>query len=256
MSDISTLTTSSSVSPMRPTLAAQHVRDARRDSRLRRLALLLAIHDGLVEHAEPPQRALPAGAGLWASARKSVSTASAAAAGVMRWAAAIALMGGLRRPGGAAPPRLRVRSAVVGDRVHHRFDDRSGRAPSRRWRRPHGPGQLVALGDAVFQQVRVAGRALVEQRDGVLRVVELGQDDDAGAGVTLADLCGRVDALRSGSSGASGCRSPPPGGRARLPRRRARRSRRPCPRSRGRARARGRPGRPRARSGCHRRERR
>ena len=55
--------------------------------------------------------------------------------------------------------------------------------------------ELVALGDAVLQQVGVAGRAVGEQRDRVLGVVVLREDDDAGAGVALAQLLGRVDAL-------------------------------------------------------------
>jgi hypothetical protein len=41
----------------------------------------------------------------------------------------------------------------------------------------------------------VARRALGQQRDRVLRVLVLGQHHDAGAGVPLAHLLGRVDAL-------------------------------------------------------------
>ena len=47
-----------------------------------------------------------------------------------------------------------------------------------------------------FKQVRVAGGALGEQRDGVLGVVVLAEDHDTGAGMTLADLLAGVDALR------------------------------------------------------------
>ena len=47
----------------------------------------------------------------------------------------------------------------------------------------------------VLQQVGVAGGALAQQRDGVLGVVVLGEDHHAGAGVALAQLLGRVDAL-------------------------------------------------------------
>ena len=58
-----------------------------------------------------------------------------------------------------------------------------------------GPGELVALGDPVLQQVGVPGRALGQERDGVVGVVVLREDDDAGAGVALADLLAAVDAL-------------------------------------------------------------
>ena len=57
------------------------------------------------------------------------------------------------------------------------------------------PGELVALGDAVLQQVGVPGGTLGEQRHRVVGVVVLAEDDDAGAGVALADLLARVDAL-------------------------------------------------------------
>ena len=57
------------------------------------------------------------------------------------------------------------------------------------------PRQLVALGDAVLQQVGVPGRALRQQRHGVLGVVVLAEDHDAGARMDLADLLDGVDAL-------------------------------------------------------------
>ncbi len=56
-------------------------------------------------------------------------------------------------------------------------------------------GELVALGDAVLQEVGVPGGAFGEQRHRVVGVVVLAEDDDAGAGVTLADLLAGVDAL-------------------------------------------------------------
>ena len=55
--------------------------------------------------------------------------------------------------------------------------------------------QLVPLGDVVLQEVAVAGRALGEERDGIFRVVVLREDDDACAGMPLAHLLGRIDAL-------------------------------------------------------------
>ena len=84
---------------------------------------------------------------------------------------------------------------VVGDRLHERLDDlRVEHRPARR-DLAHGAGQLVALGDAVLQQVRVAGRAVGEERDRVVGVVVLGQHDHAGARVALAQLLRREDPL-------------------------------------------------------------
>ena len=57
------------------------------------------------------------------------------------------------------------------------------------------PAELVALGDAVLEQVGVAGGALRQQRHGVVGVVVLAEDDDAGARMDLADLLDGVDAL-------------------------------------------------------------
>ena len=90
---------------------------------------------------------------------------------------------------------LRGQPAVVGDRLHQPVDDHrvEGGAAGR-----HGADrlhELVALGDAVLQLVGVAGRALAEERDGVLGVVVLGEHDDAGARVVPAHLLRRLDAL-------------------------------------------------------------
>ena len=57
------------------------------------------------------------------------------------------------------------------------------------------PGQLVALGDAILEQVGVAGGALRQQRDRVVGVVVLAEDDDARAGMALADELARLDAF-------------------------------------------------------------
>ena len=85
--------------------------------------------------------------------------------------------------------------AGVGDGMHHRLHDGGVEHRPSRGDGPHGPGQLVALGHVVLQEVRAPRRPFVEQRDGVLGVVELRQDHDAGAGMALADLVGGLDAL-------------------------------------------------------------
>ena len=53
----------------------------------------------------------------------------------------------------------------------------------------------VAVADAVLQEICVTGRALGEQRDRVLRLVVLREDDDAGARMPLAHELGRLDPL-------------------------------------------------------------
>jgi hypothetical protein len=55
---------------------------------------------------------------------------------------------------------------------------------------------LIALGDPVFEQVGVAGRALGEQRHRVLGVVVLAQDHHASPRMALADLLAGVDPFR------------------------------------------------------------
>ena len=60
---------------------------------------------------------------------------------------------------------------------------------------PDGIDQLVALGDMVLQEVAVPGRALGQERDGVLGVVVLREHDHAGPGMALAHLLGRIDPL-------------------------------------------------------------
>ena len=127
--------------------------------------------------------------------RKSCSTSALTAAGVVAFATAIALIG---RPSatiwsssssaGVSPP-----SPVTG--LHQRLDDLGVEHRPAGGDLAHGPGELVALGDPILQQVGVTGGAVAEERDDVFGVVELRQDDHAGAGVALAQLLGRVDAL-------------------------------------------------------------
>jgi hypothetical protein len=80
-------------------------------------------------------------------------------------------------------------------RVHQRGGDGGVEHRPTRRHLPDGPGQLVAFGDSVLEEVGVARRALGEEGDGVLGVFVLGEDDDTGAGVALAELLGRVDPL-------------------------------------------------------------
>ena len=109
----------------------------------------------------------------WASLRNSFSTSSATASGVVACAGG----DGLDRPAlGDLLEQLLVggvRVAVGADRLHERVDDGRVEGGAAGGHRPDGVDELVALGDPVLQQVAVAGRALDEQGDGVLGVVEL-----------------------------------------------------------------------------------
>ena len=82
---------------------------------------------------------------------------------------------------------------LVGDGLDERLDDL--RVEDRTARRDfaHRARELVAFRDAVLQQVRVTSGPVREERDRVVRVVELRQHDDAGAGVALPDELRRVD---------------------------------------------------------------
>jgi hypothetical protein len=51
------------------------------------------------------------------------------------------------------------------------------------------------LVDPVLEQIGIALRTLAEQRDGIVRVVVLGQHHHPGPRVALADLFGGVDAF-------------------------------------------------------------
>ena len=252
-----TVTTSSSVSPMLPpsmrTFSARPVGQ----QPAQRLALLLAVDDRLVQRCAAAAARRPRRCSRRVTARgRACSTVSATAAGVG------VLRGGdrLDRPalGDLLQQLLLVggQPADPGDRVHERLDDRGVEHRAAGRDLAHGPGELVALGDAVLEQVRVARGAVGEQRDRVLGIVVLREHDHAGARVALAQLLGGVDALRAGRPAACGCRSRAPAAPRPRPRRSARRSRRRSRRSRGRARWRAAPGRPRGRSRCRRRGRR
>ena len=160
-----------------------------------RLALLLAVDDRLVEQPQALQRTFGAGRHAFGELDE-----HGLDLGVDRLGRQSPRRGdGLDRLalGDHAQELLlgRRQTAVRGHRSHEGVDDRGVERVA-----PGGDGadrvdQLVALGDVILQQVAVAGRALGQQRDGVLRVVVLREDHDAGAGMALAHLLGRVDAL-------------------------------------------------------------
>ena len=96
--------------------------------------------------------------------------------------------------------------ADSGHGVHERLDDLGIEHRTAGRDLAHGARELVALGDAVLQQVGVPGGAVGEERDRVFGIVVLRQDDHTGSGMALAQLLGRVDALALERSAASGCR--------------------------------------------------
>ena len=152
--------------------------------------------------SEPPAPALAP----CASFRNRCSTASAIAAGVVLRGAAIALIG---RPSATfcrSPSSSAVSSPRPVTGVHQRLDDLGIEHRPAGRDLADGARELVALGDAVLEQVRVARGAVGEQRDRVLGLVVLRQDDHAGAGMALAHLLGGVDALALEVRAASGCR--------------------------------------------------
>ena len=94
MSLISTVTTTVSVSPMRLPAVAELLGQTARQQPGQRLALLLAVDDGLVQQPEPV--AAPPGspdATPAASLTKTASTSASTASGGSRRAAAMALIG-------------------------------------------------------------------------------------------------------------------------------------------------------------------
>ncbi len=78
-------------------------------------------------------------------------------------------------------------------RAHQRRHDHRVEHRATRGDLADRPRQLVAFGDAILEQIGVAGGALGQQRHRVLRIVELAEDHDTGPGVALADLLGGVD---------------------------------------------------------------
>ena len=137
---MSTVTTSSSVSPMRPTFAAQLLGEPAREQPAQRLALLLAVDDRLVQHAQPLQRA---------AGRRSLAPSRQLEEELLdrvgdrgrRGAAATAAIALIGRPSATSWSSCLVgggEPAVAGDRLHAAPRRSSGRAPIRR-SRPRGP---------------------------------------------------------------------------------------------------------------------
>ena len=196
MSDIRTVTSSSSDSPM--CLPSRRSFSARPPGSSRERVSPCSSRSTIIWCSiRRRRRALssPVEAPL-ASTRKRCSTSSDTASAVVCRVTAMALIG--------LPSAMKRQQLLVGllqvavgrlHRPHQRVDDHRVERGA-----PGGDGadrvdELVALGEAVLEQVGVAGGAVGQQRHGVLGVVVLGEDHDAGAGGALADLLGGVDAL-------------------------------------------------------------
>ena len=88
-----------------------------------------------------------------------------------------------------------VELALVVCRADDRLDDRRVEHAATGGDLAHGADELIAVADAVLQQVRVARGAVGEQRDRVFGIVVLREDDNAGPGVAHAHELGRLDAF-------------------------------------------------------------
>ena len=198
MSDISTVTSSSSVSPMCLPSLPQLLGQAAGQQPGQRLALLLAVDDRLVQHPQPAQRAVVAASTRpWPASRNSCSTSSATASGVVWRATAMALIGlpsamkvssswsaSLRSSSPACTGRT---SASTIDRVEQGAAGGDG---------PDGVDELVALGQPVLQQVASSRRRPSASSDTAYSGSSYwDRITIARAGVALADLLGGVDAL-------------------------------------------------------------
>ena len=196
MSDISTVTSSSSDSPIfRPSLRSF---SARPPGRRRESVSPCSSRSTIAWWSIRRRRSAlssPVDAPL-ASTRNRCSTWSLTASGVVLLATAMALIGrpSAMKVSSSWSERVQVVVARL-HRSHQGVDDHRVEQGAAGGDGADGVGELVALGEAVLQQVGVAGRAVGEERDGVLGVVVLAQDHDAGAGLALSDLLGRVDAL-------------------------------------------------------------
>jgi hypothetical protein len=160
-----------------------------------RFSLLLAVDNGLVQAPQAFQRPGLAGARVAGECEEQLvdhlrdrgrSGVKRCGDGLDRAALRNLLQEVLFVGGQAADTRHRVHERLDDLRIEHRAAgcDLAYRS-----------GELVALGDAVLEQVRVAGGAVGEQRDRVLGIVVLREHDHAGAGMALAELLRGVDAL-------------------------------------------------------------
>ena len=205
---MSTVTTSSSVSPMlRPSLRTFSARPPGR-SRLSVSPCSSRSTIAWCRMPQPPERARRSPVARALRQLEEELLDRVGDRGRRRAAArrAIALIGRPSATWCSSSSSAAVSPPSSGDRLHERLDDLrvEHRAAGRDL--AHGARELVALGDAVLQEVGVARRAVGEQRDRVLGVVVLRQHDHAGARVALAQLLRRVDALLLERSAACGCR--------------------------------------------------
>src|SRR4029078_778674 len=90
---------------------------------------------------------------------------------------------------------LDIGQALVADGIDERLHDPRVDQRAARGHLADGASELVALGNAVLQEVGEPRRALAEERHRVLRIVVLREHDYSGARVPLANLLRCIDAL-------------------------------------------------------------
>ena len=150
----------------------------------------------------------------WPASRNRCSTSSDTASGVVRRATAMALIGWPSAIKVRSSSSAALRSSSPGcTGPHEGVDDGRVEQGAAGGHGADGVDELVALGQPVLQQVGVAGGALAEQGHGVLGVVVLGEDHDAGAGVAACGSPWRRRCPPAGRSAACGCRRRPPAAR-------------------------------------------
>ncbi len=160
-----------------------------------RLALLLAIDDGLVQQPEPTQPPFCASARILGNAQEELLdvVGDGLGRGPPRGGDGL---DGLALGHEAEELLLVLRQIPLHrDRGDEGVDDGRVEGGATTGHGPHRLDELVPLGEAVLEQVPVAGGTVGQEADGVLGVVVLREDDDPCAGVTLAQLPGRLDAL-------------------------------------------------------------
>ena len=195
MSDINTVTSSSSVSPIACPPQPDLVGHAPGEEAAEGLTLLLALDDGLLQHPEALERAGRTRARVAGEREEEVVDGRRDRRGrrVLRGGDGLD-----RLPLGDVAEQLFLgdgQAAVAADGADHGVDDLGVEHRTAGRDLAHGTSELIALGDTVLQEVPVPGRPLAQQRHGVVGVVVLRQHDHAGAGMALADLLGGVDAL-------------------------------------------------------------
>ena len=194
---MSTVTTSFSVSPMLPALVAQLLGEPAGQQPAERLALLLAVDDRLVQHAQPAQRPAVAGARLLRQLEEELLDRVVDRG--RAWCAARAAIALIGRPSAtccSSSSSSVGEPAVAGDR-RARAPRRSwGRASSRR-SRPRGPrgraGRPRRRGPSAGTRSRRRPRRAA--RSAYSGSSYCDRTTTPVPGVALAQLLGRVDAL-------------------------------------------------------------